>query len=102
MNMTTETIDGNIVLITVDGTLDEESTPKIRKEMKRALKSKPQALKIKLTEVPFMNSSGVAVLIEGMRWCKSKNVEYSLVGISESVRVALKVSRLLEVFQVEE
>ena len=101
MKLTVDESDGAVIL-TVDGTIDEESTPAIRKELKKAVKKKPSALKLRLVDVPFMNSSGVAVLIEGMRWCNKANVEYSLLGVSEPVRVALKVSRLLEVFKIEE
>ena len=51
--------------------------------------------------VPYIDSSGIAVLIEGMRWCKKHGVDYSLIDVSESVEGVLTMSRLLGVFTVE-
>lgn len=93
---------GGAVVLDVSGEVDMDSSPKLRDEIKKHLKSKPTALKLRMTEVPYIDSSGIAVLIEGMKWCKKKDVPYSLVQISESVRDVLKLSRLLEAFTIEQ
>ena len=95
-----ETAEG--VLLCVNGDVDMESSPRLRDEIKKRVKKKPATLKLKLTDVPYIDSSGIAVLIEGMRWCKKNKVEYALVGISENVRGVLQMSKLLQIFTVEE
>lgn len=90
------------VVLVVAGEVDMDSSPRLREEIKKSLKKKPASIKLKLTGVPYIDSSGVAVLIEGMKWCRKDNVEFALVGISDSVRGVLHLSKLLPVFKVEE
>ncbi|MEE9394549.1 MAG: STAS domain-containing protein [Planctomycetota bacterium] len=95
-----EVADG--IRIVVEGDVDMESSPKLRDQIKKSLKSKPQRLSMKMTDVPYIDSSGIAVLIEGMKWSKKKGSEYALVAISDNVRSVLELSKLLAVFTVEE
>ena len=90
------------VMLVVNGDVDMESSPVLRDQIKKTLKSKPGVLKLRLTEVPYIDSSGIAVLIEGMKWSKKKNTTYALVAISNGVRDVLQLSKLLPVFTVEE
>ncbi len=103
MSLTIEAneIDGGLMLV-VGGDVDMESSPRLRDEIKKALKQKMSKLKLKLSDVPYIDSSGIAVLIEGMKWSQKKKVDFALVGISESVHDVLQMSKLLKVFQVEE
>lgn len=96
---TSETSEG--VLLTVNGDVDMETSPGLRDEIKKRVKKKPGSLKVHMAEVPYIDSSGIAVLIEGMRWCKKHGVDYSLIDVSESVEGVLSMSRLLGVFTVE-
>ncbi|MCB9831406.1 MAG: STAS domain-containing protein [Planctomycetes bacterium] len=95
-----EIADG--LMLVVGGDVDMESSPRLRDEIKKALKQKMGKLKLKLTDVSYIDSSGIAVLIEGMKWSQKKKVEFFLVAISDSVRDVLQMSKLLRVFQVEE
>ena len=101
MKLKVDDVAGAIVL-DVEGEVDMETSPKLRDEIKKSVKKKPGAVKLRLADVPYIDSSGIAVLIEGMKWCKGKKIPYSLVDISENVRGVLKLSRLLEAFQLEE
>ncbi|MEZ6196975.1 MAG: STAS domain-containing protein [Planctomycetota bacterium] len=89
------------VTLIVSGDVDMESSPKLRDEIKKCLKAKPGKIRLRLHDVPYIDSSGVAVLIEGMRWCKKKGADYSLVAISDNVKAVLDLSKLYGVFTVE-
>ena len=103
MNLTIESSDTPAgVILTVQGEVDMESSPRLRDEIKKVVKRKPAALKLKLENVPYIDSSGVAVLIEGLRWCGKEKIAFTLVSISASVRGVLQLSKLMTVFKVEE
>lgn len=87
--------------IVVGGDVDMENSPKLRDVIKRCLKDRPQVVRVRLDDVPYIDSSGIAVLIEGMKWCKKKGCEFRLVDISDNVRGVLELSKLLPVFTVE-
>jgi anti-sigma B factor antagonist len=95
-----ESADG--VTIEVSGDVDMDSSPKLRDEIKSSLKSKPAKLRLHLQGVPYIDSSGIAVLIEGMKWCGKKGSAYSLVSVSDNVRAVLELSKLSGVFTIEE
>lgn len=92
---------GDGVVLQVTGDVDMESSPRLRDEIKKSIKKKPASLKLRLADVPYIDSSGIAVLIEGMKWTQKKKVAYALVDISDSVRDVLQMSKLLSVFTVE-
>lgn len=102
MKLTIETGASGEIILVVDGEVDMETSPKLRDEIKKHLKKKPTAIKLRLADVPYIDSSGIAVLIEGMRWTKKKDVAYSLVNPSAGVRDVLEMSKLLAVFNIEE
>lgn len=102
MKLTVESGAGGEVILVVDGEVDMETSPKLRDEIKKHLKKKPAAIKLNMAEVPYIDSSGIAVLIEGMRWTKKKDVPYALVNPSVGVRDVLQMSKLLPVFTIEE
>ncbi len=85
------------VILNVSGEVDMETSPQLRDQIKKTLKKKPKALK----DVPYIDSSGIAVLIEGMKWSKKRDVPFALVDISDGVRDVLQMSKLLPVFTVE-
>lgn len=102
MKLTIDSVEsGDGVVLEVKGDVDMESSPRLRDEIKKSVKKKPSTLKLHLAEVPYIDSSGIAVLIEGMKWTQKKKVAYSLVNISDSVRDVLQMSKLLSVFTVE-
>jgi anti-sigma B factor antagonist len=103
MKLTIDAVESaNATVLTVTGEVDMESSPKLRDEIKKIVKKKPATLKLRMKDVPYIDSSGIAVLIEGMRWCRKDNIDFVLAGISESVRGVLQLSKLLPVFKVEE
>ena len=102
MKLTIENGASGEIILVVDGEVDMETSPKLRDEIKKHLKKKPSAIKLQMAGVPYIDSSGIAVLIEGMRWTKKKDVAYALVNPSAGVRDVLEMSKLLAVFTIEE
>ena len=96
-----ETPEG-VILITVSGDVDMDSSPALRGELKSASKRKPDAVHLQMQDVGYFDSSGIAVLIEGKKWCARKKTVFKLVGLSEKVRGVLELSKLLSLFDVDE
>jgi anti-anti-sigma factor len=49
-----------------------------------------------------MDSSGVAVLIEGLRWSRSRGIPYWLTNLSDAARVVIELAKLDSVFKISE
>jgi anti-sigma B factor antagonist len=53
-----------------------------------------------LSKVRYIDSSGVASLVEGLKASRDVNSRFILFGLSASAREVLQLSRLLKIFEV--
>lgn len=88
-----------MVIIKVKGEVDLYTSPDLRAEILKAVKKKT-ALGIDLSEVAYMDSSGVATLVEGMQSTSKNGGTFSLVSPSNSVMKVLQLARLDSVFTI--
>ena len=55
---------------------------------------------VNLTQVRYIDSSGVASLVEGLKASRDLGSRFILFGLSPSAREVLQLSRLIKVFEV--
>lgn len=82
------------------GEVDMHSSPKLRDVLKDATDSPVEGIVLDLSEVDHMDSSGVAVLIEGLRWSRAKGIQYELASLSDAARVVIELAKLDSVFRI--
>lgn len=82
------------------GEVDLHSSPRLREVIKDATDKSVQGIVLDLSDVEHMDSSGVAVLIEGLRWSRAKGIGYGLANLSDAARVVIELAKLDTVFQI--
>ena len=87
-------------LITVGGDVDLYSSPELRKALLAATPKAVSGVGVHLGAVTYMDSSGVATLVEGLRSAKEYDRTFVLVAPSKSVMKVLELARLDSVFEV--
>ena len=88
-------------IVTVSGEVDLYSSPKMREAIFKALKQHhPSAIIIDLTDVTYTDSSGIATLVEGLQFARSKQAQFILVGLSPAVLEVFQLVRLQTVFKI--
>lgn len=87
-------------LIRVAGEVDLYSSPELRKAILKAVPSAEGGLEIDLAEVTYIDSSGVATLVEGLRSARQHGIDFALVTPSKAVMQVLELARLDSVFEV--
>ena len=55
---------------------------------------------VNLRQVRYIDSSGVASLIEGLKASRDLGSRFILIGLSTSAREVLQLSRLIKVFEI--
>ena len=73
----------NATIIHLEGEVDLEHSPKARKVLLGALEEK-RPIYVDLSEVAYIDSSGVASLVEAFQIAKRKDVPFELVRVSAS------------------
>ena len=96
---TDKPVDG-VVVIRPQGEVDMEVSPGLRQALRSAFDGKPKRVVMHLKEVPYIDSSGIAVLVEGLQWSKKTGVAYSLAECSPQVKGVIDLARLSKIFTV--
>lgn len=94
-----EVRDGAAVVTPV-GDVDLTASPVLRQELKKVQGSRPQRLIVDLTQVPYMDSSGVATLVEAMKTANQNRTRLVLCGMQPKVRSIFEIARLDTVFAI--
>ena len=68
--------------------------------MRTMIENKPKQLVIDLTKVTYLDSSGLAVLIEGMQNVQKYGGKFRLAGVQEDVKHVFDIARLDQVFEI--
>ena len=85
----------------LSGDIDFANSPLVRDSVLREIREsrRPRVL-VNLSQVRYMDSSGVASLVEGLKASRDLGSRFILVGLSTSAREVLQLSRLLKVFEI--
>ena len=94
--------DGTNVRLYLSGEVDMRVAPDLRTLLHRVIEEDPAELAVDLADVPFIDSSGVATLVEAQRILMGKEKKIRLENPSDAVRYTLKITQLLRVFGIEE
>ncbi len=98
MNMSVRT-NQNARIIDVTGDVDMNGTPQLRKLLFEALKESPKVV-INLTGIRYIDSSGIAVMIEALKESQRLKRQFVLFGMNARVNAVFKLTHVMQIFQV--
>ena len=100
MNISSRRVD-KATILDVSGNIDMSNSPEVRKALLREIRDKAVTrVALNLTAVEYIDSSGVASLVEGLKASRESGSRFVLFGLSDSAREVLKISRLLKLFEI--
>jgi len=85
------------IVLGLNGEVDLSCSPQAREQILKELK-KGKKLLVDLSEVEYIDSSGVASLVEGFQVARGQSQEFALVGVSKAAMQVLQLARLDKVF----
>jgi len=95
--------DGARSIVYVSGDIDLYTSPKLRETVLDLYRKREQkTVVVNLQEVHYIDSSGIASLVEGLQESKKVEARFVLVGLNEAPRHVLELTRLLSVFEIAE
>lgn len=87
-------------VIVLSGEIDLHHVPQVHPVLVRECDAKPATLIIDLTDVAYMDSSGVGVLVHVFQKVKGYRGKLRLVGMRERVRSVFEITRLDKYFVI--
>jgi anti-sigma B factor antagonist len=87
-------------ILELEGEIDLHLSPGVAQELQALVKQQPRKLIVDLTKVSYIDSSGLAVLLEGMQTVTSYRGKFCLIGVGDPLRTVFESSRLDQVFRI--
>jgi len=97
----TQRFEGGALVIALAGDVDLEQSPKAREILLAGLEQGIDIL-VEMSGVTYIDSSGVASLVEAFQLAKQKGRSFALVSVNPAALRVLQLARLDKVFVIHE
>ena len=87
------------VIVRLTGEVDLSWSAQVRRAVLDALEH-DAPVGVDLSAVSYIDSSGIAALVEGFQSARAKGGRFALVAVSDAVRAVLELARLDRVFLI--
>jgi anti-sigma B factor antagonist len=92
-----------ITIFDVSGDIDLATSPELRKALLREFRElKTPRVVLNLGAVRYIDSSGVASLVEGLKASRDVGSRFILFGLNKTIREVLQLSKLVRIFEIYE
>jgi anti-sigma B factor antagonist len=85
-------------VLPLHGEIDLNVSPEIATTFTEMVRTRPKRVLVDMTDVTYIDSSGLAVLIIGMQQVKEYGGKFALIGLQADVRSILQTARLDQIF----
>ncbi len=92
----------DIAIVDCSGEVDLHSSPRLREALARELGGSMDSVLVNMTDVAYVDSSGIATLLEGLQLSKKNEKRFGLYGLRKNARSVLGLARLDKVFVIWE
>ena len=99
MEIKTSQVEATTVL-SIIGEIDLHASPKLRESLREVAKNQPARVAADFSNVEYIDSSGLATLIEFVRDNGSSGARLVLFGLKPKVRMVFELVRLNELFTI--
>lgn len=95
-----EKTEKGVLILSIQGEIDLHVSPTLRTSLKAKAQAKTPALLLNLGGVAYIDSSGLATLIEYYQSARAYQGKFGLCSLNLSVRSSIELVRLTEVFSI--
>ena len=88
--------------LVISGRFDAHQVSQVQQEFDALLTAGARFIILDLTDVNFVDSSALAVMVRGMKRCRERNGELLLCGLRQPVRIIFELTRMDRAFRIYE
>lgn len=92
-------VEGGVSVVSLHGDIDLETSPKLRKSLLDGVDARAGVL-VDMAGVSYIDSSGVASLVEAFQAARKNRTSFGLVAVSAPAMRVLQLARLDGVFAI--
>lgn len=87
-------------VLPLKGEIDLHVSPVVTASLAAMIEKQPERMVVDLSKVTYIDSAGLAALIQAMQKVEGYGGKFCLAGLQETVRSIFEISRLDQVFQI--
>ena len=91
-----------ISVLDCSGDVDLYSSPRLRDALLADIRVDGPSVLVNMSGVPYIDSSGIATLVEGLQLSQQTKTRFGLFGLRPNARSVLELARLHKVFVIFE
>ena len=92
--------DVESVSLQINGDLDVDTSPQLKRVLSACFDEKLKRIDIRLNGVAKVDSSGIATLVDGLRWSRASGNHFVLSGLTEAVHDLFVITKLEKEFEI--
>ena len=89
-----------LIQVSLEGEVDMRSSPELRDELLAVAKKKIPRVAINLEQVSYIDSSGIATLIQCLKHVAEYGGKLTLIGVNDDIYPVFELSHLQDVFDL--
>lgn len=90
----------NVKILEISGRFDTYTAEQVRQWLAKESVEEPANIVVNLAGVDFVDSTGLATLVQGVKNCRQLNGDLRLCGVQQPVRMVFELTRLDKFFEV--
>jgi anti-sigma B factor antagonist len=95
-----ELVEDGLHIVALSGEVDLHHSPELREVLARHASERRAALLVDFTEVSYIDSAGLATLIEYLQKALKYGGQLALIGVGSRLRPVFELARLNDVFAI--
>jgi anti-sigma B factor antagonist len=100
MDISYRHLDEGITVLSIKGRLDAITSLAVKQVLQKIIDTEQPKIIIDLQEVPFIDSSGLASLVSGLRLAREKDGTIVLSGVQSQARTVFHLTMMDRVFSI--
>jgi anti-sigma B factor antagonist len=100
MEITRRFVDEKTCVITLDGTLNARSSDQVKDTFREVVGRGIRHVALDLGKVPFIDSSGLAALVSGLKTLNEKDGSLKLASLQSQADLLFKLTMFDKVFEI--
>ncbi len=100
MEITERTIDEKTCVISLDGTLNARSADQVKESFREVAGKGVEQVVLDLGDVPFIDSSGLAALVSGLKTLNEHDGSLKLASLQSQADLLFKLTMFDKVFEI--
>jgi anti-sigma B factor antagonist len=100
LSVTSSVLPGGVILVAVGGEIDVYTAPRLREALREAIQGGARRLIVDFNAVDFLDSTGLGVLVGGLKLLRANDGELVLVCAVERILKIFRITGLTKVFLI--